>query len=59
MLFIEQIDQSIAIVTETALNSDRANFPLKSKAENSDGLIVGSWPRSESLCAENSAHYND
>jgi len=26
----EEIDQSLAIVFETALNSKRANFPLKS-----------------------------
>jgi hypothetical protein len=34
----------IAIVVETAVSSNRANFPLKSKAKKIDGPTVGSGP---------------
>jgi hypothetical protein len=46
----EKIDRSIAIVVEAAQNLNRANFPLKSKAKKSDGLIVGLRPSAENFC---------
>jgi hypothetical protein len=33
-VFAREIDRSLSIVVETAQNSNRANFPLKSKAKN-------------------------
>jgi hypothetical protein len=55
----EKIDQSLSIVAETALNPNRANSPLKSKAKNFDGLAVGFRPSEEIFCAEKSARYHD
>jgi hypothetical protein len=36
-----EIGRSIAIVVEATQNLNRANFPLKSKAKNFDGSMVG------------------
>jgi hypothetical protein len=36
-----KIDRSLAIVVEAAENLNRAIFPLKSKARNFDGSMVG------------------
>jgi hypothetical protein len=47
---VAEIDQSISIVVETAQNSNRANFPLKSKAGKFDGLTVGFRPSAENFC---------
>jgi hypothetical protein len=55
----EKIDQSLAIVVETALDSNRANFPLKSKAKNFDGSMVGLRPLEERFCPYNSMRYDD
>jgi hypothetical protein len=43
------IDRSMSIVVETAQNSNRANFPLKSKAKKFDGLAVGFRPSAENF----------
>jgi pimeloyl-ACP methyl ester carboxylesterase len=43
-LLSEKIDQSLAIVVETTLNSNRANCPLKSKTREFDGRTVGFRP---------------
>jgi len=40
-LMARKIDRSLSIDDETALNPNRANFPLKSKAKNFDGSTVG------------------
>jgi hypothetical protein len=40
-------------VVETALNSNRANFPLKSKAKNFDGLMVGFDRRQKKFALKN------
>jgi hypothetical protein len=40
-LRISGIDQSTAIVAESARNSECADFPLKSKAKKFDGSAVG------------------
>jgi hypothetical protein len=48
----------LAIVVEAEQNLNRANFPLKSKAENFDGLAVGFRPSEEIFCAYKSAHYD-
>src|SRR5580704_15066089 len=40
-LSLSKIDQSIAIVVEAEQNPNRANFPLKSKARNFDGSVIG------------------
>jgi len=40
-LEISKIDRLISIVIETEKNSDRGNFPSKSKANKFDGLVVG------------------
>jgi hypothetical protein len=46
-------------VVETALDSNRANFPLKSKAKNFDGSMVGLRPSEERFCPYNSMRYDD
>jgi len=38
---VRKIDRSLSIDAETSLNSNRANFSLKSKAKNFDGSMVG------------------
>jgi hypothetical protein len=48
----------LAIVVEAAQNLNRANFPLKSKAENFDGSMVGFGPSAEKICADKSARYD-
>jgi len=48
---LDEIDRSLSIVVETAQNPNRANFPLKSKAKNFDGLTVGFRPSAENFCA--------
>jgi hypothetical protein len=53
-----KIDQSTAIVAGSAKNSERANFPLKSKAKDFDGLAVGFRPSEEIFCAYKSARYD-
>jgi hypothetical protein len=47
----KKIDQSLSIVAETALKPNRANSPLKSKAENFDGSAVGFRPSEEIFSA--------
>ena len=54
-----KIDQSLAIVVESALDAKRANFSLKSKAENFDGSPVGVMPSGERLLSYNSTRYDD
>jgi hypothetical protein len=39
--WIQQIDQSMAIVVETAQYPNRTNFTLESKARKLDGSLVG------------------
>ncbi len=46
----DEIDQSMSIVVEAAQNSNRTNFPLKSKAKTFDGLTVGFRPSAENFC---------
>jgi hypothetical protein len=53
-----KIDRLLAIVVEAEQNSNRANFLLKSKAENFDGSMVGFGPSAEKICADLSAHYD-
>ena len=53
-----KIDRSLAIVVEATQNSNRANFPLKSKAKKFDGLTVGFRPSSENFCAHKAARYD-
>jgi hypothetical protein len=40
-----KIDRSLAIVVEAEQNWNRANFPLKSKAENFDGSMGSGFDR--------------
>jgi hypothetical protein len=47
---LKKIGRLIAIVIETVQNSNRANFPLKSKAKKFDGLTVGFRPSAENFC---------
>jgi hypothetical protein len=53
-----KIGQSLSIVVETSPNSNRANFPLKSKAKKFDGLAVGFRLSEEYFCAEKSVRYD-
>src|SRR5258708_4507442 len=53
-----KIDRSLAIDVEAAENSNRAVFPLKSKAKKFDGSSVGFWPSAEKICLEKSARYH-
>jgi hypothetical protein len=53
-----KIDRSLAIVVEAEQNSNRANFPLKSKAENFDGSMVGFRPSEERFYAYKSICYD-
>ncbi len=50
-LEISKIGRLISIVVETEKNSDRGNFPLKSKTKKFDGLAVGLRPSKEIFCA--------
>jgi hypothetical protein len=43
------IDRLMSIVVETEKNSDRGNYPAKSKAKNFDGLAVGFRPSKENF----------
>lgn len=54
----DEIDRSIAIVVEAAQNLNCVIFPLKSKAKNFDGLVVGFRPSEEIFCAYKSVHYD-
>jgi hypothetical protein len=49
-LVARKIDRSLSIDDETALNPNRANFPLKSEAKKFDGLTVGFRPSVENFC---------
>jgi hypothetical protein len=53
-----KIDRLLAIVVEAEQNANRANFLLKSKAENFDGSMVGFRPSSEANSASNSSCYD-
>jgi hypothetical protein len=52
-----KIDRSLSIAAETSLNSNRAIFPLKSRAKNFDGSTVGFRPSEEIFFAYKSARY--
>jgi hypothetical protein len=49
----------MAIAVEAAQNSNRAIFPLKSKAKKFDGSSVGFWPSAEKTFAGKSTCYHD
>jgi putative transposase len=53
-----RVEPTSSIVAETSSRLKRANFPSKSKAENSDSLAVGISPHSESFCARKSTCYD-
>jgi hypothetical protein len=57
-LMARKIDRSLSIDDETALNPNRANFPLKSKAKKFDGLTVGFRPSAEKFCVLKSVSYD-
>jgi hypothetical protein len=57
-LEISKFDRLISIVVGTEKNSDRGNFPAKSKAEKFNGLAVGARPLDEIFCAYKSARYD-
>jgi hypothetical protein len=47
-----KIDRSLSIDGETSLNSNRANFSLKSLAKNFDGSLFGLQASSKKICAD-------
>jgi hypothetical protein len=57
-LEISKFDRLISIVVGTEKNSDRGNFPAKSKAEKFNGLAVGARALDEIFCAYKSARYD-
>ncbi|MGH7118026.1 MAG: hypothetical protein ACREFP_03365 [Acetobacteraceae bacterium] len=55
---VEKVERSTAIIVETVLNLNRANFPLKSKAKKFDDSMVGLIPSGEIFCTYKSLRYD-
>jgi len=48
---MSKIDRSMPMVVETEQISNRGNYPIKSRAEISDGLSDGIWRTTEEIRA--------